>query len=486
MMGRRLSDRLMWLAPCFVCLLVIVTVAAVDAAAPPVVEIGSRRELFVDEFIIDTLQGAQLRLHHPTPREVAITYDAPNEGNTSSYVRVFADGDRFRMYYRGSHYDWPTGKDTHQVTCYAESTDAIHWTRPELDLFEFNGSKRNNIVWTGRGAHNFAPFKDTNPACKADARYKAVGGSDAKGLHPFGSPDGIHWRRLSDKPVITEGRFDSQNVAFWDAVRGRYVDFHRAAVNKVRSIRTCTSNDFLHWSATQAIDLGDAEPQHLYTNATIAYERAPHIFLSFPKRFVPSRPQAYQPRPEHDFPGVSDGVLMASRDGVKWNRWDEAFLRPGQNVHRWWQRNNEIAWGLLTTVSDLPDKRPELSLYATENYYNNPCRLRRFTLRVDGFVSVNASYKGGQVTTVPLRFQGNELEINYATSAAGSVRCALLDESGAPLEGYALEDCEEIYGDQLGRVVRWKGSTEVGALAGKTLRLQVALRDADLYSFRFR
>ena len=84
----------------------------------------------------------------------------------------------------------------------------IHWTRPELDLFEFNGSRRNNIVWTGRGAHNFAPLKDTNPACKADARYKAVG-SDAKGLCPFGSPDGIHWRLLSDKPVITEGRVGS-------------------------------------------------------------------------------------------------------------------------------------------------------------------------------------------------------------------------------------------------------------------------------------
>ena len=95
MMDKRLSDRLMRLAPCFVCLLVIFTVAAAGATAPPVVEIGSRRELFVVEFIIDTLQGAQLRLHHQTPREVAITYDAPNEGNTSSYVRVFADGDRF-------------------------------------------------------------------------------------------------------------------------------------------------------------------------------------------------------------------------------------------------------------------------------------------------------------------------------------------------------------------------------------------------------
>ena len=89
---------------------------------------------------------------------------------------------------------------------------------------------------------------------------------------------------------MTEGAFDSQNLAFWDAVRGRYVDFHRASVNQVRAIRTCTSNDFLHWSATQAIDLGDAEPQHLYTNATIPYFRAPHIYLSFPMRYADAHP----------------------------------------------------------------------------------------------------------------------------------------------------------------------------------------------------
>ena len=415
------------------------TAVPCNAAEPAAIDIGWRRELFVDDFLIDSLRGAQLRLQHPTPREVVITYNAPNEGNTSYYVRVFKDGEQFRMYYRGSDYVWETGKDAHEVVCYAESTDAIHWTRPNLGLFEFNGSKRNNIVWSGVGRHNFSPFRDDNPACKPSARYKALG-SGKGGLYPFGSPDGLHWRLLSDQPVITEGKFDSQNLAFWDAVRGRYVDFHRDFINKVRAVRTCTSNDFLDWTASQVIDLGDAEPQHLYTNATIVYDRAPHIFLSFPKRFVPGRKAAYQSRPEHNFPGVSDGVLMASRDGVRWKRWDEAFLRPGQNVHRWWQRNNHIAWGLLTTPSDLPDKRPELSLYAIENYYAGPCRLRRFTLRVDGFVSVNAPYKGGEVITVPLTFHGNKLEINYATSAIGSVRCALPDGSGVPLDGYAFED----------------------------------------------
>ncbi len=286
--------------------------------------------------------------------------------------------------------------------------------------------------------------------------------------------------------MITDGKFDSQNLAFWDTVRGRYVDFHRDFVDKVRAIRTCTSDDFLNWSPTQLIDLGDAEPQHLYTNATIAYERAPHIFLSFPKRFVPSREAAYQPRPDHDFSGVSDGVLMASRDGVKWKRWDEAFLRPGENDHRWWQRNNHIAWGILTTPSDLPGTRPELSLYSIENYYVGPCRLRRFTLRLDGFVSVKAPYKGGELITVPINFKGSELEINYATSAAGSVRCALLDTRGAELPGFTLEECDEIYGDELARVVRWRQGTDVGQLVGKPVRLKVALRDADLYSFRFK
>ena len=71
------------------------------------------------------------------------------------------------MYYRGAHWDPKAKKATHrEVTCYAESKDGITWTKPELGLFEFDGSKANNIVWDGgRTSHNFTPFRDTNPKC---------------------------------------------------------------------------------------------------------------------------------------------------------------------------------------------------------------------------------------------------------------------------------------------------------------------------------
>ena len=104
------------------------------------------------------------------------------------------------------------------MTCYAESKDGIHWSKPELGLFEFGGSKRNNIVWSGVGTHNFAPFKDANPSCKPEQRYKALALGNI-GLLAFQSPDGVHWSLVQNEPVITKGAFDSQNLAFWDSTR---------------------------------------------------------------------------------------------------------------------------------------------------------------------------------------------------------------------------------------------------------------------------
>jgi len=457
--------------------------SAQDAGKKPKdkVDIGDRLEPFVDDWLIDTMKGAALLLHHPDPQEVVVTFDEPCEGNTCCYVTVFRDDDRFRMYYRGSHFDWDKRKGTHQVACTAESKDGIHWTKPKLGLFEFDGSKENNIVWMGNGSHNFTPFRDTNPDCKPEQRYKAVGGVKG-GLVAFGSPDGIHWKQIQEKPVITKGAFDSQNLAFWDAVRGRYVDFHRAGHQGVRHIMTCTSDDFIHWTEPEFVDFGDAPPEHLYTNAVLPYCRAPHIFFGFPKRFVPSRKKIV----DHPYDGVSDGVFMTSRDGEHWHRWIEGFIRPGLMRERWWQRNNMTGWGILTTKAAQPGAPDELSLYSTENYYIGPCRLRRFTLRVDGFVSVNAGHEGGEFTTRPLTFKGKELVLNYATSAAGSVCVELLGEDGKPLPGFELESCPEIYGDELEHVVTWKDGADVSSLEGKPVRLRFALKDADLYSIRFR
>ena len=461
------------------------TSEAISASQNEAIDIGSRLELLIDERLVHRMTGARLTLHRPTPREVAIVHNEPWEGNVCFYHTVFHDDDRFRMYYRGAHYDEQVEKITHQVVCYAESRDGIRWTKPDLGLVAFNGSKKNNIIWDGIGSHNFAPFRDANPDCAPEVRYKALASGEG-GLYAFTSPGGTHWSLLRDEPVITKGAFDSQNLAFWDTVRGRYVDFHRGfneeGGKRVRDIMTCTSADFIHWTEPAWIQYPGAPVEHLYTNQITPYYRAPHIFMGFPKRFVPSRRVL-----EHRYNGVSDGVFMTSRDGLRFRRWGEALIRPGLQRERWGNRNNMIAWGILETASGVPGMPNELSIYSIEGYYQgDSCRMRRFTLRLDGFVSAQAPLTGGEVVTKPLLFDGNELAINFSTSAAGSVRVEIQNPEGEVIDGFALSDSTEMYGDQIERVVTWEGGSDVSKLAGTPIRLRFVLHDADLYAFQFR
>ena len=463
--------------------------AAHAEGAPAIMDIGSRLELFVDDYLIDSLTGAELRLHHPVPREKAITFgDKPTEGNGSAYVRVFKDGRIFRMYFRGLRYDWP-GNDyakrklVHQHTCYAESKDGIRWTRPKLGLYEYDGSKRNNIVWRGVGVHNFSPFKDTNPACKPDEKYKAVGMTDmGVGLFAFKSRDGIHWSMLQKSPVIAHGSFDSHNVAFWDSLRKEYVCYSRITL-AVRSIQRSVSKDFRKWTKPMLLRYEKGTPdEELYTNGIQPYARAPHIYLGFPNRFQPTRKRVA----EHPKLGVSGGLFMSSRDGLHWRRWPEEFIRPGLHKGRWIDRVNMQAVGLLFTRSGLTRQPDEISLYARESAGSKQLGLRRYTLRVDGFVSVYARMKGGRMVTKPFVFKGKQLFMNYATSTGGGIRVEIQDKDGRPLKGYALGSCPPIYGDAIEEAVAWQSGSDLSKLAGKPIRLRFELKDADLYSIRFR
>ncbi len=440
------------------------------------VDIGSRLELFVDDYLIETMRKVSLKLHHPVEREIVLSFDQPWEGDTCTYFTVFTDGELYRMYYRGSQ---SVGK-THQVACYAESKDGIHWSRPRLGLYAFDNSKDNNIVWTGNGSSNFTPFKDSNPAAPDSQRYKALAGGP---LIAFVSPDGIQWSKMQDKPVISKGAFDSQNLAFYDLARSEYMAYYRGFTNGVRAVLHARSKDFITWDDAQMrwIDLGDTPPEHLYTNAITPYFRAPHIYLGLPARFVPGRNQPLGKD------GISDAVLISSRDGHRFSRqFMEAFIRPGIDKGRWVSRNNFPAWGIVPTKSLEVPGLVELSVYWTEHYYTPKCRLRRGTLRLDGFASVHAAYTEGEFVTRPLTFAGKELVINYATSAAGSIRVEIQDAQGRPVPGFNLKTCPEIYGDDLSHTVVWKAGSHLSALAGQPVRLRFTMRDADLYSIQFR
>jgi len=177
---------------------------------------------------------------------------------------------------------------------------------------------------------------------------------------------------------------------------------------------------------------------------------------------------------------------MSSRDGETFHRWREAFVRPGPEPDRWVCRNNLVAWGLVETASHLAGAPDEISLYVIEGYYQGEsCRVRRHTMRVDGFVSASAGLEGGDVLTKPLTFTGDRLELNFSTSAAGGVRVEIQDNDGKPINGFSWDDCPEIFGDSIARTVVWKNDTDLSALADKPSRLRFSLKDANVYTFRF-
>jgi hypothetical protein len=456
-------------------------------------DIGSRRELFVDDYLVERMSGASLKLHHPIEREVTLRFDHPWEGHTAGIASVFQDGDKYRMFYRGKADGLGLMK---AFMCYAESQDGIHWTRPSLGLHEFQGSKENNIVLTSF----FPVFKDTNPKTPASERYKGFGNRlMPDGRYPLtamASADGFHWRQMWDKPVITHGDFDSANIAFYDPLRQQYMAYYRVYRKGIRDILHATSADFLHWNDAlkQPIVRSDGDEEHLYTNATIPYFRAPHIYVAMPMRYMPQR-AAKRRNADNSWTvgnndkqmwGVTDAVFMTSRDGVHFDRrFLEAFIRPGLDPGRWVTRNNLPAWGVIPTRRMDGNEQEELSVFWTEHYYTPGCRLRRGTLRLDGFVSVNAPFRGGELVTKPFTFSGKHLTINYSTSAAGSVQVEIQDASGQPLPGFALADMPPLYGDELDATVAWKSSADVSALAGKPVRLRFVLKDADVFAMRF-
>lgn len=456
--------------------------------------IGSRLELMIDDYLIERLDGTSLRMQTPQKMPLA------NSPLIGGYATVIQDGDLYRALYRANDPNY-TGKrfdgDRSVTTCYAESRDGHEWTFPELGLFELAGSRKNNVILHETPAcHTFAPFLDTRPGVPSSERFKALAGlheeairvtrqldpealpPDTKGgLYAFVSPDAIHWRKLSAEPVIPSEAagdfgFDSQNVSFWSETEGCYVCYFRSwqmqngqsftwTADLLRTLRRVTSLDYRTWSAPQ--NLFPNEPnEHLYTSQTHPYFRAPHIYIATPTRFMASRGDS------------TDILLMTARGDSPFSRtFKEAFIRPGPDPARWGNRANYVALNVV------PTGPTEMSIYHDHSGH-------RFVLRTDGFAAVHAPYAGGEMLTRPFTFTGSELILNLSTSAAGSIRVEIQNAQGQPHPGFGLGDCNEIIGDEIARTVTWKQGSDVSGLAGQSVRLRFAMKEADLFSLCFR
>ena len=479
-------------------------------------DIGKRREVCWDEYLIDKAENVKVQMHHPEYRGVALHCDAPWEGNCCCYFVLIPESDQMRLYYRGCRDEldeFDNCRATHRTYfCYAESRDGKQFHRVSTKMIPYAGQENNNIIMDNI-PDNIYFFYDTNPDCRYEERYKGLAQIGDQELWYFKSADGVHFEK--ERMLCNDGAYDSMNVAFWDEKTQQYFLFFRGVHGGgsqngkwtaeetrlrhntvVRDVRVRTSKDFVHWNDAQMITFSpEREDTELYTNQIQKYYRARDMFIGFPARYVDryGDPQNFPHLPDwkkrqgiirkfgREGTVMTDAMIMTSRDGYTFRRTDEAFLTAGiERGCNWYYGDGFLCYGMAETESDIPGAPNEISLYMGQCYRAKDVELARYAIRLDGFFSWRCDYEPGVVLTRPIRFEGNALSINFATSAAGYVRIRLLDADGAPIEGY---DSGCLFGNSVDRTVDFSEALE--KLAGKEVRMEISMRDADLYSFRF-
>ncbi|MAV36880.1 MAG: hypothetical protein CMJ59_15635 [Planctomycetaceae bacterium] len=491
------------------------SVGATQPAAPVrgadgVVSIGARRELFVDRRLVESLDGARFRLHHPRPAELAVQLDRPWEKQVYNGISVIKDGDRFLLYYSALN-----------RLAVAVSRDGIRWEKPRLGLIELDGNRDNSLVGTSDGKLMIEEdkplpeiFLDRRPGVPRDERFKAFTLIETPGMTEvigWVSGDGFAFHKLRKEPIIQTslyGAFDGFESLFWSESEQQYVLYLRYAIRveppnpkdpNRRSVARMASKDLLTWEEPQPMTFGEAgklPPDHHYNNQTTPYFRAPHIYIALSSRLAQQRgaltreqAEAADLKPARTdiadplawlIADCADTVMMTTRGGTHYDRlFQEALVRPGPGAENWVSRSNYTLRGLH------PTGPTEMSIYVNRHNGQPSSHVRRYVFRTDGLVSIHAPFTGGSFVTPALIFSGQGLQINYATSAVGSIRVEVQDAQGAALPGLALEDCVEMFGDEISRTVKWKSAARLEKLAGHPIRLRFVMQDADLYSLRF-
>lgn len=488
------------------------------------IDLGSRREFFWDDYLTESVgTTAPLCLHEPVPREKVFVFDAPWEGNACIYFNaLYIPEDRkWRMYYLGMHMKTCVSdtRPTDVSVCCIESEDGSHWHRPGLGIKPWQDIRDTNIILTKddlsgcTSIDNFFVTRDTHPAPAVPGRYKAVmlftGGLMPDGrrdrrLISLVSEDGLRFRRLGD--ITADGTFDSLNTVHWNPALGKYLcyfrsfhtgngDFDRNIPwnDQTRDIRVTFSDDFIHWSPPQRVEYTDGEDIPMYTNCVSPCPDAPHMLIGLPTRYTERTAwtpafdrlcgaAARRERMEMDRRyglALTDCAFMCSRDGVRFTRSREAFMRPGPEAPANWVYG--ICYpstGFLPTPGLLPGSDDEWSFYSPVNHWmEDPAVLYRYTVRQDGFVSRHADAAAKTVLTRPFTFTGTHLTLNFSTSARGFIRVRLR-------AGAITADSGELFGDSICRIIDF--DRDIASLAGQPVQMEVTLCDADLYSLRFR
>ncbi len=442
-------------------------------------------QLLIDDICIQDLSKVTRTLHQPVKYagNPVLKGDVPWAQNPYLYGTVIYDEKTslYKMWYMSYNHGMPLEERTPFL--YATSLDGIHWDLPNLGLYEFRGSKENNIILTNYGYHD-----QYNPSVIQDEtetdpkrRYKMLYWDYPHGEETYGdagmcvafSPDGIHWERYANNPVLyamkKERSISDVMDVLLDKRNGTYVAYTKGWAEpwpKFRQIVRTQSTDFIHWSEPEVVlshAFTDADPQS-YGMPVFQYEE---LYLGLLRSYK-------KPGDE-----TIDIQLAVSRDGIHWDRvanqqtflplgpkgtWDSGMLFTAPPVVR--NGQIEIYYGGWDGPHNASERNGAIGLA---------------TLRKDGFVSLDAGNEPGELVTKPMKNSSGTLRINADVKQDGWLKAELLDELGNVLDGYGLDECIALNMDGIDMPVRWKA--KVCLPDNKTIRLRFRFCRASLYSF---
>jgi len=485
-----------------------------DVAAAGLNPIGSQRQFFFDDAIIETMENTRQKLNPAVKLadNPVIKRDRPWEGPDMRLAWVIFDQrmGKFRMRYssgvfraagrdenaevivKGEHDD----ESAKRVVCEAFSDDGVNWVKPELGLVEFEGSTANNIL--PEPALYYYLFEDLHDADPAK-RYKAQvrsGTYDGNGMtyEMYCSPDAYTWTAYEGNPIIDtgtqHGRWGPSEFIGWDPIRETYAvhmenNFHmHSPTHHRRSIGRAESPDMINWSEPETIivvddrDYPDTEFYHLPTTIHEGW------YLGFLWNFSTTNTQI-----EPNF--------VFSRDGINYDRtYRESIIRRGDNGR----------FDAVTVYANKPIIHgDEVLCYYTGTNWRSPeqlvvlgdkaeAKIGLARLPRDGFVSLEgARHEFSRVTTRTFTFEGDELGLNMQAALqqwgaeASEVKVEILDGRHAPIEGFGFEEADTISTTAVDHVVTWRGGdADVSGLVGRPVRLKIHFKNAKLYAFQFR
>ncbi len=473
-----------------------------------------QKQLFLDDSAIAQMTGVTRQLHQPFDHQPVVRPDH-SQGQVSVQSRSAPQWNpekRLWEWWYWGYYRVPPHGPYHsteaRANCYATSNDGVHWETPNLGLYEWQGSRQNNIALDPAARTLYHIIRDEQEP-DPQRRYKAL--FDVHDRYLGVSPDGFTWTMLDAPPIPSQ----DESHFLYDESSGQYLAFVKQPTEWGRSVWLATSTDFQHFTAPQLVFHSDAvdrenrkrrvqqvvtdpaycspplvdETDHIaqvYQMAVLPYAGS---YIGFPVLFNPA---GAIPPPHMNYTGLNQVELTFSHDRLHWTRvadralflpvdpqadatygWAQKLLCGAPHIHE----GREI-WLYYNALRF----RGPRELYKTvpDAYFEDESALVLAKLRLDGFVSLDAP-EAGTVTTQPFLPNGGQLWVNVEAQA-GEVRAEVLDAAtGQVLPGYSTGEAQPLQGDHLHGRLAW--ATQSALPQDRAVQVRFHLSHAQLYAF---